>query len=32
MLRLVCEWLWDVHGLTCQEATRLAAPVGWTGG
>lgn len=25
MLRLVREWLWDVHGLTCLEATRLAA-------
>lgn len=24
-LRWVQKWLWDVHGLTCQEATRLAA-------
>jgi hypothetical protein len=25
MLRRVQKWLWDVPGLSCQEATRLAA-------
>jgi hypothetical protein len=25
MLRSIQKWLWDVHGLTCREATRLAA-------
>ena len=25
MLRWVQKWLWDAYGLTCQEATRLAA-------
>jgi hypothetical protein len=25
MLRRVQKWLWDVQGLSCQEATRLAA-------
>ncbi len=25
MLRRVQKWLWDAQGLTCQEATRLAA-------
>jgi hypothetical protein len=25
MLRRILEWLWNLHGLTCQEAVRLAA-------
>jgi hypothetical protein len=25
MLRSIQKWLWDVQGLTCREATRLAA-------
>ena len=25
MLRTIQKWLWDVQGLTCREATRLAA-------
>ena len=25
MLRRVLDWLWDLQGLTCREATRLAA-------
>lgn len=25
MLRRMLDWLWDLQGLTCREATRLAA-------
>ena len=25
MLRRVLDWLWDLQGLTCREATRLSA-------
>jgi hypothetical protein len=25
MIRQVLDWIWDIHGLTCREATRLAA-------